>query len=154
MIIKAINNQFPGIRIGPGDPLDECVVSDGQIVYWNRPEPQPDLAELLANYDPLPAQRTAALAALQTERERRIDELTGPDRPKQFAQMQATLLLRKMQAGQALSPQEEGLMAALEGIAAMVLSIDAKADLIEDEINAAATPPDPAEIPSNPIWSS
>ncbi len=71
-IVKALKAAYHGIRIGPGDAGDECVLVNGQIVVWDRPEPQPDEATLLADYDPLPNAKADRIAAINAETRSRL----------------------------------------------------------------------------------
>lgn len=48
MLAAQLQVLFPGIKIGPGDVGDECVIGEGGIVSWTRPEPQPTEAEIEA----------------------------------------------------------------------------------------------------------
>lgn len=73
----ALSQQYPGIIIGPGlSPDDECVVAGGRIVRWNRPEIQPDEADVLAAFDAVAfsaARRRVQLSkAITDEADRRI----------------------------------------------------------------------------------
>lgn len=72
MLINALLQQYPDIQFGPNEPGVECAIfrENGveSIVQWNRPEPQPNEAELLANFDPLAWAKTEKKAELASSR--------------------------------------------------------------------------------------
>ena len=55
MLRNALLQQYPDLQFGPNESGVECAIfrENGvdSIVQWNRPEPKPDEAELLANFD-------------------------------------------------------------------------------------------------------
>jgi hypothetical protein len=63
-----IKYLYPDIQIGPGEPGDQCVLSETGIVFWDYPAPQPTLAELEAAEKP-------AYAARKTEEIYREQEI-------------------------------------------------------------------------------
>jgi len=62
MIAQTLLYLFPGIKIGPGDVGDECVLSSDAVLRWNRSELQPTPEEIEAAYPA--AQAAAARAAI------------------------------------------------------------------------------------------
>lgn len=76
MLANQIAALFPGIRIGPGDDGDECVLSESGIAKWNRPEKQPTPQELQAA-------EPAAVAALQAKATEKQDADTARTDAKQ-----------------------------------------------------------------------
>ena len=82
MNAAALNIIFPGIKIGPGDVGDECVLSESGIVFWNRPEPQPTKAEIAAAV--IPAQRQQIREAISAERDIRKEAQGYKASGKQF----------------------------------------------------------------------
>lgn len=88
-LITALQAGYPGIAIGH-DPSSDCMLQDDgagpYIVHWNRPEPQPNEAELLANFDAdlyANQQTWAAQARSRKDREaRKALALPDSDDPK------------------------------------------------------------------------
>ena len=82
MIALALKQQYTNITIGP-DATYECVIHDGQIVHWSRPEPQPAVAEVLALYDPVLNAQSVATTAIKsagaTARGRYVTTAPGKD---------------------------------------------------------------------------
>lgn len=76
MIANALRELFPGIKIGPGDPGDECVLSESGIVFWGRTEPQPTQAEIDAAM--LPAAKAQRIVAINAECRARLIARYGP----------------------------------------------------------------------------
>lgn len=75
MLAAQLKALFPGIKIGPGDAGDECILGDRGIAVWRRAEKQPTL-------DELKAAEPAALAAEQAEEAKRIESTTARDDAK------------------------------------------------------------------------
>lgn len=75
MLAAQLQTLFPGIKIGPGDAGDECILGDRGIAVWRRAEKQPTL-------DELKAAEPAALAAEQAEEAKRIESTTARDDAK------------------------------------------------------------------------
>ena len=65
MIALALKQQYTNITIGP-DATYECVIMDGKIIHWNRPEAQPVEADVLAGYDALADDRANAITDVKT----------------------------------------------------------------------------------------
>ena len=66
-LAEALRQAYPGILIGPSKDEGEVILSGGRIVYWNRPEPKPDEAAVMAAYDPLPVAKAGRIASINAE---------------------------------------------------------------------------------------
>ena len=75
MLAAQLQTLFPGIKIGPGDDGDECILGDRGIAKWRRQERQPTEAELQAA-------EPAALAAQQAEEAKRVESHAARDDAK------------------------------------------------------------------------
>ena len=67
---ELIRFLYPGIVIGPGDALDECVLAEGGITKWSRPEPPPTDDDLLAAF--VPAAKAAKVSTIKVSARVRI----------------------------------------------------------------------------------
>jgi hypothetical protein len=72
---KELEQLFPGITFGYYGENADCVMADGQIVEWNRPEPKPTQAEIDAAT--IPAKRAQIIQQINAERDRR-EQLNFP----------------------------------------------------------------------------
>lgn len=70
-LAKALRNEYPGITFGPGGDGADCVVvehnGEQYIAEWNRQEPKPDEATLLAAYNPLPDAKIEKIEKIRAE---------------------------------------------------------------------------------------
>lgn len=89
-----------------------------------------------AGLEDLQQWKTQKTAEAEAERDRRVEQITGPNSAKITAQTMAIVLINKRQKGEALTAEEEGLQAVLEGMGAMSQAHTAALEQIEAEIDA------------------
>ena len=124
---------------------------------------QADLDAAITAYDPLPDERKIAHSVLDTERNKRVDAITGDDRDKLAQLTLATNLQQKQIAhlkdpanNPPLTSDEEGLVASMEGVVSMISAHDSVRDTIGSEIDSATTVDEVkaivANIPTDTRW--
>ena len=73
-LAEALQQAYPGIRIGPTKAEADVILYADTIAYWGRPEQKPLEADVLAAYNPLIDAKAARIAAGRAECSRRIFE--------------------------------------------------------------------------------
>ena len=125
-----VGDKPAGDVVERGDPVEV----DGTWVWpWvARDYTAQEYADILAGL------KADKLQALSDEQDRRVDEMTGPERDKQMLLMKAAILLDKDRSG-TLTESEEILLSTLRGAGAMVMALEAKELTIAAEIEACTT---------------